>query len=329
MAEANPQQQTARVAAFACYFVAGLVLVVGVLSTLAAATMDVSKLPVEGTVTNLRMAVMVASMFIIIALMFVLSGWRVQSLFGQERRQEKLFAKSAVGCLRLASLGCGLWLLPSTATALLVGIWLATGQPLSLQEVFVAASGHVLIIIGMLSVAWFISKTFINLKGERAFDDYLKRIKPRVPAIADPEARAYVQEQTLEVLARLDATLKSTLLDYLSKSRLLTGPNRITLHGADFRGVDLRSLDLPDADLSGINLEQANLQGTRLFQADLREARLKSADLSRANLQGADLRQADLTDAVLAGAKLRGANLLEATVTPKQLDQARLGKPPE
>jgi hypothetical protein len=329
MAEPNPHQQTARVAAFACYIVAGLVLVAGVLFTLAAATSDLSKLPVEGTVTNLRMAVMIASVFLVIALMIVLSGWRVQSLFGQERRQEKLLAKSAVGCLRLAGLGCGLWLVPSTATALMGGVWLATGEPLGLKEVFVGASGPLLVIGGMLSAAWFISATFINLKGERAYDDYLKRIEPRLPALADPETRAYVQEQTLEVLTKLDATLKSALLDYLCKSRLLTGPNRITLHGADFRGVDLRSLDLPEADLSGINLEQANLQGARLFQANLREARLRRADLSRANLQWADLRQADLTDAVLAGAKLRGANLLEANVTPMQLDQARPGKPPE
>jgi hypothetical protein len=329
MAEVNPHQQMARVIAFACYLVAGLVLVAGVLFTLAAATMDVSNLPVEGTVTNLRMAVMIASMFIIIALMIALSGWRVQSLYGQQRRQEKLFAKSAVGCLRLASLGCGLWLLPSTITALTAGIWLATGQPLSPQDVFVAASGHILIIIGMLSVAWFISKTFVNLKGERAFDDYLKRIRPRLPALADPETRAYVQEQTSEVVAKLDETLKSALLDYLSRSHLLTGPNRITLHGADFRGVDLCSLDLPDADLSGINLEQAKLQGARLYKANLRRARLNGANLSRANLQSADLGQADLTDAMLAGAMLGGANLLEALVTPAQLNQANLVKPRE
>ncbi|HEX8097905.1 MAG TPA: hypothetical protein VF507_07710, partial [Pyrinomonadaceae bacterium] len=105
MAEANPHQQTARVLAFACYIVAGLVLLVGVPFTLAAATIDLSKLPVEGTVTNLRMAVMIGSTFAIIALMIVLSGRRVESLFGQQRRQEKLLAKSAVGCLRLASLG--------------------------------------------------------------------------------------------------------------------------------------------------------------------------------------------------------------------------------
>lgn len=329
MAEPNPHQQTTRVVAFACYIVAGVVLVAGVLFTLAAATMDLSRLPVEGTVTNLRMAVMIASMFVIIALMIALTGWRVQGLFGGQRRQEKLLAKSAAGCLRLSSLGCGLWLVPSTATALMAGVWLTTGEPLGLKEVFVGASGPLLVIGGMLAAARFISATFINLKGERAYDDYLKRIKPRLPAIADPETRAYVQEQTLEVLTKLDTTLKSALLDYLSRSRLLTGPNRIGLHGADFRGVDLRSLDLPDADLSGVNMEQADLRGARLFQADLRKARLNKADLSRANLQWADLRQADLTDAVLAGTKLSGANLLEATVTPTQLDQARMGRPPE
>jgi hypothetical protein len=300
------------------------------------------------------MAVMVASMFVIIALMIALSGWRVQSLFGGPRRQEKLFAKSAVGCLRLAGVGCGLWLVPSTGTALMLGVMLATGEPVGIKEVFVGVSGPVLLIILMLSAAWFISEpvgikevfvgvsgpvlliilmlsaawfisaTFVSPKGERAYDDYLKRVRSRLPDLAEPSERAYVQEQTLEVLAQLDTTLKSALLDYLSRSRLLTGPNRITLRGADFRGVDLRSLDLPDADLSGINFEQANLQGARLFQADLRGARLNRADLSRANLQRADLRHADLTDAVLAGTKLYGANIDEALVTPAQLNRARL-----
>lgn len=329
MAELNPHQQTARVIAFAFYIVVGLTLIAGFVMTLAAATMDVSQLPVEGTVTNLRMALIMASMFSIFALMFFLVGWRIQRLFGQPRRQERPLARSAVGCLRITSLGCGLWLVPSTSTALIKGIMLATGEPVGLKEILVGASGSVLAIILMMSIAWFISTNFVKLKGGGAYNDYLKRIEPLLPDLADPTTRAYVQEQTLEVLTKLNLTLKSDLLDYLSRSRLLTGPHRITLQGTDFSGVDLRSLDLPDADLSGVNLEQARLQGARLFRADLRRARLNRADLSRANLQGADLRQADLTDAVLAGTYLSEANLLEAIVTPVQLAQGRQESPSE
>jgi Pentapeptide repeats (8 copies) len=329
MAELNPHQQMARVFALACYIVAGLVLVAGFFFTLAAATMDLSQSPVRGavTATNARMALMMASVFAIIALMIVLLGWRVRSLFGQERRQEKLLAKSAVGCLRLTSLGCGLWLVPSTATGLLTGVLIFTGEPVGIKEVLVGVSGPILLIILMLSSARFISVNFVRLKGERAYDDYLKRIRTRLPDLAHPAARAYVQEQTLEVLPKLGPTLKSDLLDYLSKSRLLTGPNRIALRDADFSGVDLRSINLPHADLRGINLERAKLQGAILFEASLHKARLNRADLSRAVLQGADLRQADLTDAVLDGTNLRDANLLEAIVTPTQLGQARLCRP--
>lgn len=326
MAELNPHQQTARVFAFACYIVAGFVLVGGFPFVLAAALMDLSQMQVRGVITptNARMAFMMASIFVIIALMFALSGWRIQSLFGQERRQEKLFAKSAVGCFRLTGLGCGLWLLPSMVIGLITGVLPFTGEPVGIKEVLVGASGPILVNILLLSVAWFISATFVRLKGERAYDDYLKRIKPRLPDLTDPDVRAYVQEQTLEVLPKLGPTLKSNLLDYLGKSRLLIGPNRVALRDADFRGVDLRSINLPNADLRGINLESARLQGAILFEACLHNARLNNADLSRAVLQGADLRQADLTGAVLEGTNLRGANTLEAIVTPEQLGRARL-----
>lgn len=325
MAETNPHRRIARILAFACYIFAGLVLLAGVFFTLTAATMDMSQLPVEG-VTNLRMAIMIASMFIIIALMIVLLGWRVQSLFGQQRRQEKLAAKSAVGCLRLGSLGCGLWAMPSTLTALMTGTLLATGEPTGPIDIFVGLSGFILAIILMLSVAWFISANFARLNAEerrRVYQAYLDLMKPRLPRLAEPETRAYVQEQTMEVLTKLDTALKRTLLDYLGESGLLTGDTRIVLRNADFRHVDLHSISLSYADLREINLEQANLQGAMLFEANLYKAKLKKADLSRANLQGANLQQADLTGAVLKGTNLQGANLAETILTLAQREQAK------
>ena len=325
MADPNPHRQGARVLAFACYIVAGFVLLAGVFFTLAGALADLPQ-PPRGHITNERMAVMMASMFTIIALLIVLFGWRVQSLFGQPKRQEKLRAKSAVGCLRLGSLGCGLWSLPATLTVLFTGA-LPFGEPAGPKEIFVGTSGSLLAVILMLSAARFISKNFVlpnPAEVRRAFQAYLERVEPRLPDMADPETRAYVQEQTMEVLAKLDTTFKGILLDYLSQSKLLNGPTRIVLRDADFRRVDLRSADLPRADLSGINLEQAQLQGAGLFGANLSKARLKKANLSRANLQGADLQGADLTDAVLEGTKLHGSNRLAIIATPDQLKRALL-----
>src|SRR5215213_2743478 len=160
MAELNPHRRVARIFAFSCYILAGLVLVSSVFFTLAAATVDISPMPSLKDVTNARLAIMVASMFVIIALMIALLGWRIQRLFGQRHRKEKLVAKSTVGCLRLGSLGCGLWALPSTLTALTTGVMLATGEPVGITDIFVGLSGFILAIILMQSVAWFVSTNF-------------------------------------------------------------------------------------------------------------------------------------------------------------------------
>lgn len=330
MADANPYRQGARVLAFTCYVIAGGVLFVGTFFTLAASLMELPQ-PPHGHVTNARMAVMVASMFTIIALITVLVGWRVQSLFGRPKRQDKPVAKSVVGCLRLSGLGCSLWTVPSTLTAFITGA-LPDGTPIGLKELFIGLSGFFLFIVLVLSVAQFIFGTFVKpnpAEVRRAFQSYLDRVQPKLPAMADPETRAYVQEETMEVLMKLDTTFKSILLDFLSKSELLTGPTRIVLKDADFRRVDLRSVDLPGADLSGINLEQAQLQGAGLCDAILSGAKLKKANLSRANLEGADLQGADLTDATLEGTKLYGSNRLATIVTPAQLKRALLENPLE
>jgi Pentapeptide repeats (8 copies) len=329
MAEPNPHQRIARLIAFACYLLAGLVLVVGVFFTLGAATADLSQIVLKET-KNWQMATITAVIFVVIALMITLFGWRIQSLFGQWNRKEKLVAKSTVGCLRLGSLGCGLWTPLSALMAFLTGTMAATREPVSITDILVGASGSLLAIILMLSVAWFISTNFVSLSAKertRAYQAYVELLETSLPRLADPETRDYVQEQTMEVLTKLDLPLKSTLLQYLNQTGLLTGATSISLRNADFRGVDLHSISLPHADLREINLEHANLRGAILFQANLYKARLRQADLRRADLQGANLHQADLTGAELEGTKLYGANFDAKILTPGQRAQARLEKP--
>lgn len=320
MAELNPHQKVARTFAFACYVLAALVLITSVFFTLAAATVDVSQLKVEG-MTNLRMVVMVASPFLIVTLMIVLVGWRAQSLFGQHRRKDKLGAKSAVGCLRLGSLGCFLWAALSAASILFTGKIIITGEPAGLRELFILWSGVILVVSLMLAVSRFISVQFAVLNPKerlRAYDAYQDAIRPYLFKLAELEARTFVQEQTTEVLEKLDTSLKSTLLEFLGRSGLLSGDTRLSLQGADFRRVNLSSINLPRADLQGINLERAILRDAVLFKANLQRARLKYADLSRANLQEADLRQADLTGAVLEETNLDDADLTATKLTPAQ-----------
>lgn len=326
MIEPNPHRQTARLFAFGFYILAGVVIVIGIFFTIASAWMDLSQVGMEG-VTNRQMVFMSVSLFLIIAVMIGLLGWRVQGLFGQPRRQDKLAAKSAVGCLRLGSLGCGLWGLLAASMTAITGKLLSTGEPAGIREIFIGSSGFILVIVTMLAVAWFISANYVPLKPKerrRAYEAYQEDIKSRLLQLTEPEMQAYAQEQTMEVLAKLDAPLKSALLSFLSESGLLAGPKRIALRGADFRRIDLRSISLPHADLREVNLEQATLQGAFLFEVNLSKASLKKIDLTRANLEGANLRQADLTGAILEKTNLSGADLTEANVALGQLKQAHL-----
>lgn len=324
MAQFNPHRKTSRIFAIVCYVLAALVLVAGIFFTLVGAMMDISQFKLKG-VTNQRMAVMLASMFLIITLMIGLLGWRTQRLFGQRLRQDKLGAKSAVGCLRLGSLGCGLWALPSTVCVLITGTMLSDSEPAGVRDIFIGTSGFIFAIFLMLAIAWFISANYAHLNPEerrRAYSAYQYAIQPYLTQLAEPEARIFVQEQTMEILEKLDTSLKSTLLVFLGQSGLLSGDTRLALQGADFRGVDLSSINLPGANLQEIDLERAVMRSASLFRANLQRARLKNADLSGANLQEADLREADLSGAVLEGTNLTDANLTGAKLRPEQLHHA-------
>ncbi|PYP90018.1 MAG: hypothetical protein DMF61_02125 [Blastocatellia bacterium AA13] len=360
MLELNPHRKTAVAVAFALYSLAGLVLLAGVFFTIASAYIDPSEFGRPG-ITNQHLIVVSAGMFLLMATMLILLARRVQVLFGTRIRQEKVAVKSAVACLTLGSWGCGLWtVLASVITAMLGK--LLTGDPAGIREIFIGASGSAVLIIIMRAVAWFISTNYVPPKSEemkRAFEKYRDDIKLRLLTINDPATRAYMQEQTKEILDKLDVSLKSVLFGFLMESGLLWGQERITISGADFRGVDLRSFSFPRADLREVNLERANLLGVPLFQVDLHRANLREAELGRAFLQnanlqnanltraslkaanmteadlsgailkdatleGAILENANLTDADLTGANLKNANLKGAVIAPAQLQYARL-----
>lgn len=366
MIELNPYRKAARIFAFVCYALAGIVLVIGFFFTAGAATIDVKELPFPD-VTNTRLAIMTASMFLIIALMISLVGWRVQSLLAQPRLPEKPAARMIVSCLRLGSLGWGLWSLMSSASVLAMGANPWQGEATDAQLLVVGTSTSVLLIFAMLSVAWFIHRnhTKTTLQDRRRlYHTHLRDIQTRLPQLADPQVRSYVQERTKEVFTKLDPPLKAGLLNFLSDSCLLTGDSRIVLQGVDFRSLNLLSINLPRVDLRGVDLEQAMLHGASLYEVNLQDVNLKNADLSQAiiqwgdlrradlkganlsganlersdlrdadlqnanlqdaNLQQADLRHADLTGALLKDANLHGANLTGAIVTPEQYEQARL-----
>jgi uncharacterized protein YjbI with pentapeptide repeats len=329
MIEVNAHRSIARMLAFICYVVAGFLACVSLFFILAAANMDLTGMRGLEGVTNGRMTAMVASVFWIWIFMIALLGWRVQKVFGQNRRTEKPVARAAVGCLRLGSLGCGLWAMPTAFGIIFTGKVLSTGEPAGIQDMFVGASGFIVAIMLMLSISWFVSANFVRLNEQerkRAYQVYMNVVQTHLPKVADPETRAYLQDQTLDVLLKLDQTLKGTLLEDLSKANLLTGSTRIVLHNTDFRGVDLCLSNLPEADLREINLEEARLEGALLSKVNLYKARLKRCNLTRARLQEANLQEADLTEAILNDAKLRAANLNRTILEKANLSQANLQK---
>lgn len=322
----SPREWRARVVVFLCYVVAVLALIMGAFFAVAAALEETLPPEFDGIPRPLTVALVVAP-FLVFATLLTLLGRRVQTLFARRHPPRKIRDLMAVGCLRLGSLGCGLWGVLSICTVLVTGKLVTTGERVGLRDLFVGSSGFFLSISLMLATAWFISETSLHIKAEkrrRAYRAYQDALRSHLHRMAEPETRIFVQELTMEVLKKLDATLKSDLLIFLGESGLLEGNVRIVLDGTDFRYVNLASNSLPRSTLRGINLGQATLEGCILFEADLRSADLSNAELSYANLHGANLRRTDLTGAELEQTNLHGADLTEAKVTPYQLTQARL-----
>jgi uncharacterized protein YjbI with pentapeptide repeats len=96
----------------------------------------------------------------------------------------------------------------------------------------------------------------------------------------------------------------------LRASRLVRGPKRRELRGADLIGRDLRNEDL----------RAANLRGAYLIGADLRNADLRQADLIGADLRDANLAGADLTTSLfLTQPQLNAAKGNDDTTVPPSL----------
>ena len=137
-------------------------------------------------------------------------------------------------------------------------------------------------------------QTYLDDMGELLLDTE----QPLREAEPDDNVSILARAKTLSVLEALDSKHKKSILQFLSDAQLLYPyPNDapvISLREANLIGVDLSDADLSDADLSDANLREANLS-----DADLSDANLGQADLGRANLR-------------------------DATVTPEQLDAARL-----
>jgi len=145
-------------------------------------------------------------------------------------------------------------------------------------------------------------ETLLQTYIDRMSELLEKRLRESQP---EDEVRTIARTRTLTVLSRLDNVRRSSVLQFLSESGLISkGTYIINLRGADFSNVHLKGANLRGAPLSEVDLSEVDLSG-----ADLSGASLRGANLSEANLRGANLSKADLTQALLNSANLSGANL--------------------
>jgi hypothetical protein len=108
-------------------------------------------------------------------------------------------------------------------------------------------------------------------------------------------------------------------------------PARVSMVGADLRGVNLQDVNLEHADLRASDIRGVNFSGRNLRYADLRGAIAHGANFQGASLYGAkmqgmeafgaDLRHSDLRQANLGGIYLEGAMLPppERRVSPSEI----------
>jgi uncharacterized protein YjbI with pentapeptide repeats len=128
-----------------------------------------------------------------------------------------------------------------------------------------------------------------------------------------------IRARTLTTLRRLDKTRKTSLIQFLLESEVISKLKlslaKADLIGADLEGTDLANANLEGAKLNGAKLNGANLYGANLNHANLKGAKLRVADLADASLNEANLSGADLKHACLSGAELREANLKGTKLT--------------
>jgi hypothetical protein len=149
---------------------------------------------------------------------------------------------------------------------------------------------------------------------ESALQNYLDRMmdllldRKLLASKPGGEIRDIARARTTSLLGILQGGQKGTVLEFLHKSRLITGDSVISLHQVSLSGLDL----IWNSNLEEINLAGAFLNFAGLVNANLRGANLRGAFLIGTHLNGADLTNADLTDAILSESKAVDALMLSS-----------------
>jgi uncharacterized protein YjbI with pentapeptide repeats len=156
---------------------------------------------------------------------------------------------------------------------------------------------------------------YLDRMSELLLKENLRKSEP------DAEVRNIARARTLTVLSGLDADRKSSIIQFLSNSRVISF---IDLSEADLTGVHFDFGKMSMAKLSGAKLNGGFFDGTDLSEADLHYAELRSAGLSSTNLRNANLSVSDLSKSYLTGADLNGADLSEADLKNTFLFFAKL-----
>jgi uncharacterized protein YjbI with pentapeptide repeats len=170
-----------------------------------------------------------------------------------------------------------------------------------------------------------------ELAVQRAQDEALQAYLDQMSALLlekdlrasdeDSEVRTLARARTLTVLARLDPSRQTAVMEFLVEAELVqrTGGREPIIR---LSGVNIEGANLTEADLRGADLRGADLCETYLNDAELDGAHLNGAYLCNAELRGADLRSADLKGVDLSGAYLREADLSHVEgVTNEELEQ--------
>ncbi|MDJ0707317.1 MAG: pentapeptide repeat-containing protein [Leptolyngbyaceae cyanobacterium MO_188.B28] len=188
---------------------------------------------------------------------------------------------------------------------------------------FLGAFGQILIAGIALYVAWrqyVISRDLTEQQNritqQQTIDSFFQGISDLVldeeGLLEDwPQERAIAEARTAAILGSVDAVGKAKVIQFLSRSRLLSPLKRDRRLGrpildgvggyAEDRDHGTRVIDL------GVMLAASNLSGT-----DLRWTDLSEANLIRANLQVADLVRANLSRTILVDVMLKGADIMGA-----------------
>lgn len=199
---------------------------------------------------------------------------------------------------------------------------------------WVGALGQIMIAILAVYVAWqqyVISKDLTiqqnRITQQQTIDAYFQGISDLVLGpdglLEDwPQERVIAEGRTAAILGSVDASGKSKILRFLSRSRLITPLKRDSHLGrpildgaggyAEDRQYGVRVINL-GVVLAGCYLAEQDLRWTDLSEANMVRADLSKSDLAKANLSRTILYEADLKEADFKGTKLFYGNYQTAT----------------